>query len=197
MRTKSLLIVLALLAGVVVLSWQNSPRAAACSCAVGTAAESASWADTVVEATVNVITISRGAGDTVYRATAHRVWKGEVPREFEFRTSGDDGSCTFVAARVGDDIMLFATQEDGMLFTHQCSGTTTSDAGLAADLTKALGEPQEIAPPPSPSPTAESTPEPASSEGDILVPLTVAGGVALIGVIALVVMVRGRRRTGL
>ena len=51
-RTKPFLMVLALLAGVMALTWQNPAPAAACSCAVPTAAEWAEMVDAVAEGTV-------------------------------------------------------------------------------------------------------------------------------------------------
>ncbi|MBK7821889.1 MAG: hypothetical protein IPJ61_12650 [Tessaracoccus sp.] len=168
MRFKVWGMVLALLAGTVVISWQQAPRAVACSCALSTAEEYAGWAELVAKGTVVKIEIpanpQSSAADATYTMELTDVWKGEPDRTIAVRSAISGASCGIEGIAEGMVITVFATDDGEGWHTNLCSGTGPEGDGYAL---AALGEPTPIpgtAEPSSPEPRPTSAgPQPATS----------------------------------
>ncbi len=152
MRFKAWLIVLALLAGTVVVSWQQAPRATACSCVLRTPAEYAETADLVATGTVVTVEIpanpTSSADDATYTIDLTGVWKGDAASTITLRAALSSASCGIEGIREGMVLTVFATRDGGDWRTNICDGT-----GLDAEQTAiaALGEPTPVAQSPRPS----------------------------------------------
>jgi hypothetical protein len=134
MRFKAWLIVLALLAGTVVVSWQQAPRAAACSCVLRTPAEYAETADLVATGTVVTVEIpadpTSSADDATYTIDLTGVWKGDAASTITLRAALSSASCGIEGIREGMVLTVFATRDGGDWRTNICDGT-----GLDAEQT--------------------------------------------------------------
>ena len=199
-RTKPFLMVLALLAGVMALTWQNPAPAAACSCAVPTATDWAEMVDAVAEGTVaeaHVPDIGSGE-DAVYQFIPTKGWKGDITGPIEFRSANNTASCGIEPVKAGATILLSAHRGEDGWTTSLCSGPPAE----LTDLDSLFGEPTTIVAPahtssaPSPTATTLTDPSPAgagdSGSNTLLMP-TLVGGVALLGVVAILVIRRSRR----
>lgn len=198
--------VLALLAGVMVLTWQNPAPAAACSCAVSNVKEQAEVVDIVAEGTVtSADRVLQGSSTdpVLYQFTPTKVWKGEVTGPLEFTSAADSASCGIEAVEPGTTIMLFARRDGSTWSTNLCDGTGAVTEEKVAELTTLLGEPTAVPaptqtssePPPADSTTVTNPAPPTTGDaGDnTLLMLTIVGGVALLGIVATLVVRRGRR----
>lgn len=157
MRFKAWTIVLTLLAGTVVVSWEQAPRAAACSCVLRTPAEYAETADLVATGTVVTAEIpanpTSSADDATYTIDLTGVWKGDAASTITLRAALSSASCGIEGIREGMVLTVFATKDGGDWRTNICDGT-----GPDAEQTAiaALGEPSPIphSPAANPSPTS-------------------------------------------
>lgn len=161
MRFKVWGIVLALLAGTAVVSWQQAPRAVACSCAIGTAEEYAGYADLVAKGTVVGVEVpenpASSADDATYTLELTEVWKGEPTPTIAVLSAISGASCGIEGIAEGMTITVFARRDEGAWHTNLCSGTGPDGEGLAI---AALGDPTPIAPDARPTPSPENTPKP-------------------------------------
>ncbi|MFT3888131.1 MAG: hypothetical protein QM713_08225 [Arachnia sp.] len=174
MRFKALVIALAMLAGSVIVSWQQAPRAAACSCALGSTAEFVEWADLVATASVRKVDMpvvrTSGEDEAVYTMDLTEVWEGAADPRIEVHSAADGAACGIEGIAEGNTIILFASHEDSVWRTNLCSGTGLHSDTLAGELTAALGSPTQI----------EPVPEPSGLPGGMTIPLLIIGASGLL-----------------
>ena len=182
MRIKALLVVVAMLATTLVVSWQQAPRAVACSCVALTPAEQADMADVVARGTV--VLVERPArptsslDDATYTVELTQAWKGDPPGTVEVLSAVEGPSCGWEGIDEGMEIILFATSDGGAWRSNLCSGSGPVTEGVAAELTAHLGEASPVEPSPgAPSAGVNLLANPAVAAG--LIAVLVAVGVAV------------------
>ncbi|MHA6508098.1 hypothetical protein [Tessaracoccus sp. Y1736] len=182
MRIKALLVVVAMLATTLVVSWQQAPRAVACSCVALTPAEQADMADVVARGTV--VLVERPArptsslDDATYTVELTQAWKGDPPGTVEVLTAVEGASCGWEGIEEGMEIILFAQPDGAAWRSNLCSGSGPADDGVEAELTADLGEPSPVEPSPgTPSAGVGLLADPAVAAG--LIVALVAAGVAV------------------
>ena len=157
MKVKAVLVAVALLAATLVVSWQQAPHAAACSCVQLTPTEQADMADVVGRGTV--VAVHRPAqpasslDDATYTVALAQVWKGDPPATMEVLTAVDGASCGWEGIEEGMEIIVFAKSEGGAWRSNLCDGSGPADDGVAAELSAHLGEPTAVAPSPADEPS--------------------------------------------
>lgn len=189
MRLKAWMLVLAMVAGTVGISWLGAPRAAACSCVATTTAEQAARAElvavgTVAKSSVPPGTVVYGSDPITLTVELESLWKGTAERTVEVQTPGGSASCGLDGLAPGMRIILFAGHTDLIggpvdgWSSLLCDGTGQFTQATADDLTAAIGEP--TAPLPDPV-DGDTTPRTSSVgvPGGMLIPLAVTLGVAL------------------
>lgn len=186
---KRLLAVL-LLAGLVVLM----PRPAfACSCAdVGPAAY-VDYADVVVEATVTgVDREGDGRGNASYDLDVHGVFKGVARDRVVMQSTGGEGMCGIAAFGRGDRAVFFLGRDGDELTSNLCAG---NGFATVQQVERLLGEPavpSAAATPDSPERVVIDEDEDAQVAWSHPAVLGPVAGVALLGVVG-VVLLRRRR----
>ena len=209
MRSKSILLLLAMLAGSIGIAWGPAAVASACSCAISTPTENASRAVLVAEGVVGAVDApadpTSSTDPRIFAVALERVWKGEAARTIEVTTPNNSASCGLDNVTEGMRIIVFATHTDVMGEPIEgwgsilCDGTGPVDETVTAELTTALGEPR------APAPDAQVDPAPQGGGEDgkgetiggewLAFGLGAAGLVALAAVGIVLVTVR-RRRAG-
>lgn len=199
----------------VFLAVAGAAPASACSCARLTLAEQADAATLVAAVTVLRVEDASEA-QKVYVVTPTALWKGRPSGEYRVVSAGSGASCGLEGVGVGSNLILFATETDaarqaatGARFTaNLCGGTRPHDSGSHAAVVAVLGEASVLSPPIAvATPTASGTAPTALPTPDIStvgttapgtpdvgpVVVAVVAGVALVGVLTLVVVARRRR----
>jgi len=157
MKVRAVLVAVALLAATLVVSWQQAPRAVACSCVALTPAEQADMAGVVARGTV--VAVERPARptssleDATYTVALAEVWKGDPPATIQVLTAVDGASCGWEGIEEGMEIIVFAKSEGGAWRSNLCDGSGPADDGVAAELSAHLGEPTAVAPSPADEPS--------------------------------------------
>ena len=150
MRIKAFLVVVAMLASTLVVSWQQAPRAVACSCVALTPTEQADMAGVVARGTV--VAVERPARptssleDATYTVELTEAWKGDPPARVTILTAVDGASCGWEGIDAGMEIIVFAQPDGGAWRSNLCDGSAPADERVAAELTAYLGAPTAIAP---------------------------------------------------
>lgn len=198
MRRPAVVLLLGALLGAVGI-WAAAP-AQACDCSGGTTAESAEWADAVF--TGRLVDSRDGAPGrwgnvpTVLVFAVDTVVKGEVLERQEIVTSSDSGSCGVFLSGSGpfavfgtraDDVSGLFTLEPDQYAINQCDGTGALTPSVQAELDALPDVLPGIGPASAPTDVADDRTGPVLAGG--------AGLVAL-GVAALLVVRRRRRRDG-
>ncbi|MBB1510316.1 hypothetical protein [Tessaracoccus sp. MC1756] len=193
MRTRSMLMVLLLLAGIGVVSWQQAPRAAACSCVAQSVTEHAESADLVAEGVV--VGVDRpenpqtSMDDATYTVELTRLWKGPEAPQVAVLSPVSGASCGLEGLSEGMTIALFSRDDNGVWRSDLCDGTGPMTEAMAAELSAAEGEPTVL----TPSADSSTAPSPGPDNGSPAV-LYTALGVAGVALLALVVLGWVRRR---
>lgn len=183
MKIKALLVVVAMLATTLVVSWQQAPRAVACSCAALTPTEQADMASVVARGTV--VAVERPANptssndDATYTVELTQAWKGDPPGTVEVLTAVEGASCGWEGIDEGMEIILFAQPDGAAWRSNLCDGSGPVSDEVTAELTAYLGEPSPVEPSPgAPSPGAPSA-GPSDGAGFSLADPRLAGVVML------------------
>ncbi|MBB1517189.1 hypothetical protein H5398_14630 [Tessaracoccus sp. MC1679] len=193
MKVKALLVVLAMLAATLMVSWQQAPRAVACSCVALTPAEQADMADVVARGTV--VLVERPArptsslDDATYTVELTQAWKGDPPGTVEVLTAVDGASCGWEGIEEGMEIILFAQPDGAAWRSNLCSGSGPVTEGITADLTAHLGEPTPV----EPSPVEPSPGTPSAGVGLLADPAVAAGLIAALVAVGVAVWFVRRR----
>lgn len=192
MKVKAFLVVVAMLAATLVLSWQQAPRAAACSCVAMSPAEQAEMADVVARGTVVAVDRparpSSSTDDATYTVQLTEAWKGDPPGTVDVLTAVDGASCGWEGIEEGMEIILFAQADGAAWRSSLCDGSGPVTDDLAEALTAALGEPTAVAPSPG-DPVA-----PGPSEVGLAADPALLGGVMAVLVAAGIAVWFVRRR---
>lgn len=157
MKVRAVLVAVALLAATLVVSWQQAPHAAACSCVQLTPTEQADMAGVVARGTV--VAVERPARptssleDATYTVALAEVWKGDPPATIQVLTAVDGASCGWEGIEEGMEIILFAQPDGAAWRSTLCDGSAPADDGVAAELSAHLGEPAAVAPSPADGPS--------------------------------------------
>ncbi|MDO5677786.1 MAG: hypothetical protein Q4G35_09820 [Propionibacteriaceae bacterium] len=198
MRMKSWLLVLLLLAGVGVVSWQQAPSAVACSCAVMSTAEHGQLAELVAEGVVvgvdRPVDAQSSLDDATYTVELTRVWKGPTDAPQVAVLSAIEGpSCGWEGIDEGMTIALFAKADGDMWRSSLCDGSGPMNEEMSAELTTALGEPVQVSPATANSPAPDGDELPQDNLRLVYLGLG-AAGVALV-LLAVLAWVRQRKST--
>lgn len=183
-----------------------STVAAACSCALLTTREYVEQADVVARVIIERIEppppseISSSADPATYTLRPTRVWKGGIDGTFTVESAVSGASCGLEFIAEGDDVILFANDSGDGLTASLCGGTARTSDQLLAEVEDVLGEGRALSVlPPAESSTPESSGNPADPDatveagGSNAVWLAVAGGAAAGLLVAVILVVRGRR----
>lgn len=188
-----MVMVLLLLAGLGVVSWQQAAPAAACSCAALSPAEYADNAGLVAEGTI--IGVDRpenpqsSAADVTYTVEVARLWKGPDDPQVAVLSPVSGASCGMENVSEGMRIALYANDDNGTWRSISCDGTGPIDDEIAVQLTSALGEPKAL----TPAAASSIAPSPAVATGNPAV-LYAALGVSATALAALLALGWIRRK---
>lgn len=188
------------------LALVTAPAAQACTCGgdeLGTALGRADVVGMVTPTSETTTTPPTGLGERRYEVTVERVYRGDVGATATVVTAEHSAACG-AALRPGESQLLVAGERDGMLTTTSCAGRYRDGSRFVsmtqADVERALGPgaaPATATPVPTPAPGERSpttTTSDGASPGWAAPVLVVAGGLAMIGVAALVAAVIVVRR---
>ena len=137
LRSAKLLFVLALTAGLLVLSPQTSW---ACSCRTGSTAEHLDRARTVVDGRLDWV--ATNGITTTYSVVVAKVYKGKAAEREKLVSSASEASCGLGPLATDKRYLFFIDGEHpGQMKVGLCGGTTPYDAALAAKISAITGEP--------------------------------------------------------
>jgi hypothetical protein len=136
LRTAKLLLVLAVSAGILVLTPQSSW---ACSCAISTTAQQVERAGTVVDATLDWV--ATNGITTTYSVKVSKVYKGKAAEREKLVGSASAASCGLGSLATDQRYLFFIDgKHPGQMRVSLCSGTVPYDAALAAKVQAVTGE---------------------------------------------------------
>lgn len=161
--------------------------AVACSCEGGTTAELEADADLVARVVVESVTIPDGSANdeqlAAYTMRPTYVWKGDVVSQFKVWSEPSGASCGLEGIAEGQDLVVFAMQEDEGWSATLCGGTAPATDALVAELLDVAG------------PGVAVDAELGDQQGEWIWPtITALAAVALIGGVIFFWWVRPRKR---
>lgn len=127
---------------VVPFLWLGAEPAVACSCVQSSLPDFVERADVVGSGRLVEREYVRDGQDVVYTFAGTGTFEGELPPEFDVRSSASSASCGIEGLVVGRDYLLFLEDEDGALSANLCGGTRRLTPGYA-DRVAALTGPVE------------------------------------------------------
>src|SRR5205085_11087081 len=136
LRTVRLLFVLAVTAGILVLTPQTSW---ACSCASSTTEQQVARAETVVEGTLDWV--ATNGISTTYSVAVEKVFKGKAAEREKLVGNASEASCGLGSLATDEKYLFFIEgRHPGQMKVSLCTGTTPYDPMLAAKIVSVTGE---------------------------------------------------------
>lgn len=161
--------------------------AVACSCEGRSTAENAADADLVARVVVESATIPDGDANDEQRAAYTMrptyVWKGDVVSQFKVWSEPGGDACGLEGIAEGQDLVVFAMQEDEGWSATLCGGTAPATDALVAELLDVVG------------PGVAVDAAPGDKPGEWIWPtVTAVAAVAIVGGVLFFLWIRPRRR---
>ena len=182
MRTARLLFVLAVTAGMLVLTPQTSW---ACSCAVSSTAQQVHAAGTVVDGTLDWV--ATNSITTTYSVKVSKVFKGRAAAREKLVGSANAASCGLGSLATRKRYLFFIEgKHPGKMSVSLCGGTTRYDATLAAKIQRVTGRAPTG---PSATPGSKVTADDDGGRG----PWLVVGAATALAILAALVLLARRR----